>query len=382
MNQWQRQAWGNLSTAPIRRIAVTSMLLWSLACSDASNGLARETDFPCTLEFAPTGVMIRSDEQGRWPDPRQPVVRDSRGLFYSNSSSPGSLAIWSPNGQFLRTLGRLGEGPGEFRRSGGLGLWIIEGDTLLVRDNGFQWSFFGPDHEYVRRFREVGFVGVNRYVHLLDDGRFAGSHLNRLGPEPIPAMRIVSRTGQIEGEVGPLDSVRRGSIMRSSSYAGGTAVWLSPPYDSVGPYTLEEWRLDNKPLRRIERVASWYRVTDGPAPDGGTMYPSVRSVSVDSLGLLLVVTALQRPGLRPGTDSLPLQLRGYPAQLRMEVIDPDARAVIASQEVVSGEFPTLFPGGTRSGYRKLEDSTGLEHFEIVRWQLRGPAAVCGEQAGS
>ncbi len=363
-------------TTGIRRIAVTSVLFLLLACSDASNGLARESDFPCTLEFTPTGVVIRSDEQRRWPDPAWSVVQDSRGLFYTGTTTPGTLAIWSPEGQFLRTLGRPGEGPGEFT-SGRLNLWVIEGDTLLVRDNRFQWSFFTPDHQFVRRFREVGFSGLDRFTHLLDDGRLAGSATSRLGLEPVPALRIVSRTGQIEGEIGPLDSVRRGSITRSSSYAGGNSIWFAPPQDSVGPYVLEEWSLDNKPLRRIERVASWYRVMEGPAPDGGTMYPSTPSVTVDSQGLLLVLTAVRRPGLRPGADTLPPEQRVYPAQLRMEVIDPVAEEVLASRDIRSGEIPTPFPHGTRTGVRKITDSTGLEHFEIVRWQLNGPAAVCG-----
>ncbi len=352
--------------------------MFSLACGDAGNGLARETDFPCTLEFAPTGVIIQSNEQGRWPDPAGPIVQDSRGFFYSNTTTPGMLAIWSTGGQFLRTLGSLGEGPGELT-SGALSLWVIEGDTLLVRDNRFQWSFFAPDHQFVRRFREVGFIGIGHFAHPLDDGRFAGSATSRVGLEPVPAIRIVSRTGQIEGEIGPLDSVSRGLITRSSSYAGGTSIWLGPPTETASPYVLEEWSFDNRPLRRIERAASWYNpasTVEGLAPT-----PSVRSVYVDSLGLLLVLTTSRRPGVRPGTDTLPQNLRYYPVEYHLEVLDPDAMEVLASRIVRSSEISSPFAGGTRTGVRRITDSTGLEHFDIVRWQLRGPAAVCGDQAG-
>ncbi len=360
-----------------QRLTLVGTLALALACGDAGNGLARETDFPCTLEFAPTGVVIRSDEQGRWPDPTVRLVRDSRGIFYTNSSTNGSLAIWSPDGQFLRTLGRMGEGPGEFMRGGGLNLWIIEGDTLLVRDNGFQWSFFSPDHQYVRRFREVGFVGLSPSTHLLDDGRLAGSAMSRLEADPVPSLRIVSRTGQIESDIGPLDSITRGRTTRTSSYAGGTSIWLGPPTETASPYVLEEWSLDNQLIRRIERVASWYdpaSTIEGIAPT-----PSVRSIYVDSLGLILVLTTSRRPGIRPGTDTLPQNLRYYPAQYHVEVIDPRSMEVLASRDARPNEYPTLFPHGSRTGYRKITDSSGLEHFEIVRWQLSGSAAVCGER---
>ncbi|MCY3546860.1 MAG: 6-bladed beta-propeller [Gemmatimonadetes bacterium] len=71
------------------------------------------------------------------------------------------VRVFSPDGEFLRTIVRQGEGPGEVREANGI---VLSGDTLLwVNDHG-QWAVVGvdPQGEELRRFskpiRSYGYI--------------------------------------------------------------------------------------------------------------------------------------------------------------------------------------------------------------------------------
>src|SRR5690606_8445740 len=58
------------------------------------------------------------------------IVADAAGNTYVMQRSPVRIAVFGPDGQWLRDLGREGDGPGEFRD----GMLGIVGDTLFVQD--------------------------------------------------------------------------------------------------------------------------------------------------------------------------------------------------------------------------------------------------------
>lgn len=71
------------------------------------------------------------------------------------------VRVFSPDGEFLRTIVRQGEGPGEVREANGI---VLSGDSLLwVNDHG-QWAVVGvdPKGEELRRFskpiRSYGYI--------------------------------------------------------------------------------------------------------------------------------------------------------------------------------------------------------------------------------
>jgi len=70
------------------------------------------------------------------------------GEIYVSQPQEQCIKVFSSSGQFLRTIGRKGEGPGEFIALGDMG-WLA--DTLYVSDYLNQRvSFFGPDGSYLR----------------------------------------------------------------------------------------------------------------------------------------------------------------------------------------------------------------------------------------
>ena len=77
------------------------------------------------------------------------AARLSDGSIAISDGSSGEIRIFDSAGTHRRTMGGLGEGPGEFR--GPQGVWALPGDTLWVADYA-PWRFhvFGPGGRWVR----------------------------------------------------------------------------------------------------------------------------------------------------------------------------------------------------------------------------------------
>jgi hypothetical protein len=92
-------------------------------------------------------------------------------LVESGAQRPRLLAA---NGAFLSWIGQVGEGPAEFSRVSGGGVW--RGDTLWVHDGARRRVvLFGPDGAFHRGFgygEPSGTTNV-RFVRTLQDGRLA-----------------------------------------------------------------------------------------------------------------------------------------------------------------------------------------------------------------
>jgi len=98
---------------------------------------------------------------------------DETGALYILDRDAGHIVVMSPTGEFVRTIGRKGEGPGELVSP--MGLTLLADGRLVVFDfakQGFQ--VFGTDGEFIESVTlspEDGFPGT----HLvgMPDGRLA-----------------------------------------------------------------------------------------------------------------------------------------------------------------------------------------------------------------
>ena len=73
----------------------------------------------------------------------QDVDVDSRGRVFLVDSGEGGITVLTPELEYLQTVGREGEGPGEFVRKE---VQILPGDTLLVYDSALgRITLFDPD---------------------------------------------------------------------------------------------------------------------------------------------------------------------------------------------------------------------------------------------
>lgn len=79
------------------------------------------------------------------------LAADSRDFIYVLDAGVGRIQVFDADGSYRRTIGRRGDGPGEFRLP--RAVQISQGDSLFVVDQGaVRYSVFGPDGEFVRSY--------------------------------------------------------------------------------------------------------------------------------------------------------------------------------------------------------------------------------------
>ncbi len=94
------------------------------------------------------------------------------GRVFASQPMVAEIAVFEPDGTFARTIGRRGEGPGEFRAPGAVRL---RGDTLTVLDFTRGISLLGQEGEFFRRISfhlpaPPGSGFPTRPITLLADG--------------------------------------------------------------------------------------------------------------------------------------------------------------------------------------------------------------------
>jgi hypothetical protein len=144
------------------------------------------------------GVRIVENALPSWPRGRewtlsaQPVVDIGAGqdsldelatVMGATRLSDGSIAIanmgtntiklFDARGRYVRSIGRRGQGPGEFRQV--MGIARMPGDTIAAIDSREEVEFFGVDGRFARGLRspsrKEGLVVTG--FHFFDDGSFA-----------------------------------------------------------------------------------------------------------------------------------------------------------------------------------------------------------------
>jgi hypothetical protein len=161
------------------------------------------------------------------------VSADGRTVYVGQPQERLVRAFDAATGRFIRTFGRDGSGPGEFRSLTDIGL---RGDTIVVVDGVLQHaSHFSPGGEHLRTQRLPpaaipGSSSVASLSHFLSDGTGIGVPRWALGnPDapPLPWVRM-GPAGEYLGTLGELDR-RNGS---GTAQIGGRAmIFLQPMAD-------------------------------------------------------------------------------------------------------------------------------------------------------
>ncbi|WP_439644132.1 hypothetical protein [Gemmatimonas sp.] len=126
------------------RVALVGGLLGVVACSASDTARARTSDPAATTPaMAPSGEGPALRIEQLWQTDAEASFSyivdldvDRHGAVYVADADPFSVTVISPRGRVLRTIGRPGAGPGEFRGIGNV--QAGEGDTLFVFDNVLQ----------------------------------------------------------------------------------------------------------------------------------------------------------------------------------------------------------------------------------------------------
>ena len=230
----------------------------------------------CVLQFDTVVTLGSVNGSGSLPGEPRSIARDQRGRFYVAFPDLGHVLVFDSTGQPLQSIGRSGEGPGEYQLA--YLVRVGEADTALVVDMTHQLSFVAPSGRFVRRTRPLVqtadlLVTDNRKVVFsgrriaLSDSDQTGTMFHVLDPR---ALTIERSFHQMEGEGGRVPRFHLGRAREADRF------WAIHRF--VGEYRVLQYTTEGFVRRQFSRRPSWMRPVQSeddviPAPR-----PTVRGI--------------------------------------------------------------------------------------------------------
>jgi hypothetical protein len=252
-------------------------------------------------------------------------------------------------------------------------------DRIYVRHFDQSWRIFEPDLTFATQVSLKGTGNAFNVNAVTGDGCIVSSAVSlpasAIFQVVLPSDTSVHAFGPIPEAAGSDSNPR---VTRAIAATRDSTFWAAPFATVDHRYVLEQWSAGGTLLRTLIRDASWYRdLSSGAAPRPPP--PSIQPRNVDQNGNLLVLSWIANEHWSEPVASG--QSAGPPLSrwnIHLEVIDPDAGAVLAS-EVVSlqaigarrGRIPRYYIAGTSLGYYVERSDLGLSSIHLVEYQLVG-----------
>lgn len=305
----------------------------------------------CRIALTEVRAIGTADGPGMidWRGGQAFAALDSRGRVYLRGNFSTRIKVYDGEGRYLTTIGREGEGPGEFK--GVNGIAVGPADSLHVFDAlTMRLSVFGPDHQFARSVQvEIQASGFDPLIVPWDPGHyFMTSHMRTADLIGWPIHRVrrdgrrVESFGSKTGEFRPSEPY---SGLRIIGDAGGGSLWSA----RLAHYTVERVLPGvTRPLEEVHRESDWFP-EPGPEDlqlDHGRERPHPMVVSVrEEGGLLWILTWVADSEWQSATTALEDEHLRYDTVI--EVIDLSDYRVVARSKVE--ELYQQLLGDTRVG---------------------------------
>ena len=295
------------------------------------------------------------------------VTRDSRGNIYVLSDVLPQM--FDASGKFIRALGRVGDGPGEFRAPSSVA--IGRGDSVTLLDAGSsKLSVFEPGGRFVRSLTIRPTVRLWTTAFLPSGSLVAVGQVGGKG-RAIP-IHIIGSNGGVIRSFGNVAVGVEGPDLPSVAVGRDGSIWAAhrsshqvDNYDSTGTLRAS-YVIDADWFARGSM--DWHPSPKDPPP------VNTRRVSVDESGLVWIFTYVPRAdwskSVRPadGGRAGYFQYTPYMAfATRIEILDPVNRRLLVSQTVPLFITHDL-AGSFVSSYG--ETAAGIPTITITRLTLR------------
>lgn len=240
---------------------------------------------------------------------RQPTGFDAAGNLYVLDTRASQVVVIDPRGELVRTVGRKGEGPGEFDSAGELFVWR-DGRFVVVDWGQGAYQLFGPDGElerYVRMGGDAGrlaFLGGMRWESRADP---AGGALIAQGmPSELGAMSgaleaLAEMTGEkLEMPEAAVDESGLERLDLTGEVVSATPMfqgWKAPREEVRGITSIEDLRDASKLMGLANRIRYFepFPVWD-VLPDGTIAWSDSTAYAVKLAGPGgRVIDVLRRP---------------------------------------------------------------------------------------
>lgn len=322
----------------------------------------------CTIAADP--VVLLGDEEQGIVGPNFVIERDSLGRYLvAFAGNPARIQVFDSDGAHLQTVGRRGQGPGEYISVSALAM--IDGRLHVFDSPARRRTVLDSAFTVLRTARIPGqpislaafardTLVVNTSIRTRD---LAGYPLHVLAPDG----EVVRSMGYVEGY--RVDF--RTSDMRQLARAADDEFWAAHTTE----YVIERWGLDGARRAVIELVTDWF---DGYTGNCCTFDPEVppkprlKSIEVDSNGWVWVISSVSDPEWHealvdgetgPGSFWVD-DWNGFYDSV-VDVIDPGSNELIAS-----GRFDEYFTRWIEPGLTASNVLVGGVSPRIRVWRLR------------
>lgn len=265
---------------------------------------------------------------------------DDVGRIYIAGEQVAHIQVFRPDGEFLRRIGRRGEGPGELQHASSLAMRPDGAFSVLDRQRGVILTF-DADGTLRGEVRSRGWLPVGmETLHV--EGSLAVHHADIRTPDLVgyPLHMVDLDTGELKESFGSMSGEYPvgSSLDHVIARGPGRAVWMAERYE----YYIELWDTDQL-LRSLRRDAEWFPVTTlSEIGHGWEEEPSPFTPAIaadDSLLWVLVLTADEQweEGGKTRNDEQFFDTI-------IEVIDWKGGRVVASQRLDEDFFHWVQPG--------------------------------------
>lgn len=299
---------------------------------------------------------------------------DAEGRYYVATQPATSIQVFGPDGSFLRTDGRDGDGPGEFRMI--QGIHVDRAGRLYLMDTALQRvTVFGPDLEPERTVRIAEFTPAFDLLSARGDSLIVSGY--SLAPHLVgDAVHVVSPDGERARSFGSPGHAPASADpyfhIRSLAAENEGRLWIS----SRDRYRVELWDRDGRRLATFSRDVDWFDPRD-PVPDAPPPPRAViGSVRQDPSGLVWMVARVPTDRWHEAARPSSTAPHGWEmvdddlwVSTVVDVFDPAAREWLASVRLPR-RYTGVFGDGLIGRVRWNETSDALEIL-VLRMRVVG-----------
>jgi len=164
-------------------ILLALSLLWSDSI-EVKNGLQPESK-PMTLKFYEEMRVVPDSDKDYtiWAGFNVSVDADPKGNMYVVDETENRILVFNPDGEFVRQIGREGQGPGEFQALNWF-KFLADGTAIAFENIGFTsvFNYYDADVEFKKRRTINEGVGY-RDMYPSPSGKLMFADIARVDPE-------------------------------------------------------------------------------------------------------------------------------------------------------------------------------------------------------
>lgn len=317
---------------------------------------------PCQITLHRVGAFSDSAEPGVLPNTMVFAVLDSSGRLFTTSRKKDAVLVFGADGALLGRLGRVGDGPGEFRMV--RRILIGPGDSIYISDWSLRVHVFAPTLMFVRTqlvphppslvladgsfvvAEQIGTADKIGYPvhHIHADGRF-GKSFGADTPQYRPDLKLITN--------------------RFVAIADSGNAWTIAP----GRYTIERWNPSTgQRTFRIDVRSDWFTEVAKWPMDENVRPPAVVETLWEDEGVLWVLFRVADQNWsapRNANEERAIDADEYNQTYDwiVEAVDPQSGLVLASRR-----FDSVLWGRSPSTVLVSEVDTDILSSKFEVWR--------------